>query len=209
MDVETIERVYSVYSKFYDLLFGKIFHDSRATAIDLLNIKRGETVLEVGIGTGLCLPLYPRHCHVTGIELCASMLEKSRRRVERHELSHVTLKKMDAAAMEFDSDSFDVVMAAYTITTVQDPRKVITEMSRACKNGGRIVFLNHFRNGNKLLSHIERGIAPLCRAIGFRSDLDMEMLLKGTPLRVTKTFKVKPFNYFQIVQCINTKNGLK
>lgn len=62
--------------------------------------------------------------------------------------------------MDFADDSFDTVMAAYVVTAVPDYRKVVNEMIRVCKPGGRIIMLNHFSNGNKLIAAVEKVILP-------------------------------------------------
>src|SRR2546428_3756577 len=116
MDTAKVERVYTSYARVYDHIFGKIFHDGREHAVRLLNLSRGERVLEVGVGTGLALPFYPRTCEVVGIDLSAGMLARCRHRVWELGLAHVSLQRMDASAMEFLDDSFDAVLAAYVVT---------------------------------------------------------------------------------------------
>jgi len=207
MDSKRVERVYSFYSGFYDLLFGKIFHKSRAKAIDLLEITPGEQILEVGVGTGLSLPLYPTHCKITGIDLSRSMLDKSWRRVQKQNLSHVTLQKMDATRMDFPDNAFDSILAAYVISTVPDPKIVVEEMARVCKDGGKIVFLNHFKNGKKWISVFEKTVSPLCKRIGFRTDLDLGTILKNTPLVVNRKNKIHRFHIWKAVQCLNQKEN--
>jgi phosphatidylethanolamine/phosphatidyl-N-methylethanolamine N-methyltransferase len=201
MDANRIKRIYSAYSRFYDLIFNKLFHESRQAAVQHLEIKPGAKVLEVGVGTGLSLPLYPRHCSITGIDLCDSMLKHGLHKVRRYGLTHVQLLRMDACSLEFEDNSFDAVVAAYVISTVPDPRKVLREMIRVCKENGRIVLLNHFSNGNKLISMVERMISPLCVHIGFRTDLALEPLLQGMPLVIQKKAHVNPFRFWHLVQC--------
>src|SRR2546426_11498958 len=116
MDTAKVERVYTSYARVYDHIFGKIFHDGREHAVRLLNLSRGERVLEVGVGTGLALPFYPRTCEVVGIDLSAGMLARCRHRGWELGLAHVSLQRMDASAMEFLDDRFDAVMAAYVVT---------------------------------------------------------------------------------------------
>ena len=67
MDLKKVERVYTSYAGVYDHIFGKVFHEGRESAIRNLNVQPDEKILEVGIGTGLALPMYPRHCQIAGI----------------------------------------------------------------------------------------------------------------------------------------------
>jgi len=207
MDLQKVERVYSNYAGVYDQIFGRIFHESRESAVRRLDVKPQERILEVGIGTGLSLPLYPPDCSVVGIDLSAGMLEKAQERLEAHRLKNVRLLRMDAGAMQFPDDSFDTVMAAYVVTAVPDYRMVIGEMIRVCRPGGRIIMLNHFSNGNKVIAAVERVISPLCKHLGFRTDLSLNTVLEGTSLFVAKKEKVNPLRFWHLVECVNRKNG--
>ena len=66
---EHIKKVYSFYSWIYDAFFGKIFEHGRYVAFHMMNVKANETILEVGVGTGLSLPLYPRNARGGGIDM--------------------------------------------------------------------------------------------------------------------------------------------
>ena len=206
MDAAKVERVYSSYAKVYDHIFGKIFHDGREHAVRHLSLSPGERVLEVGVGTGLALPFYPPYSEIIGIDLSAGMLQKCRERIVEFRLKHVTLMRMDAAAMEFADNSFDAVMAAYVVTAVPDYRKVMMEMIRVCKPGGRIILLNHFSNGNPLIAAIEKVISPLCKQLGWRTDLSLATVLDGTHLTVIHKQKVNPFRIWHLVKCVNQKS---
>lgn len=207
MDQEKIERVYSNYASVYDHIFGKIFHESREAAVRNLDIRPGERILEVGVGTGIALSYYPTNCQVVGIDLSSGMLKKAEDRKKAFRLDNVILLRMDAGQMDFPDDSFDTVMAAYVVTAVPDYRKVMTEMIRVCRPGGRIVMLNHFSNGNKLIAAVERVISPLCKHIGFRTDLSLNHVLEGTSLQVLRKEKVNPLRFWHLVECINQKDA--
>src|SRR5262245_19253778 len=125
-----VEGVYEKLAKFYDLTFGPALHPGRLVALERMNLRPGDKVLEVGIGTGINAPLYPRNCHVTGIDFSASMLDKARERVARKGLRNVLLHEMDAANLSFADESFDVVYAPYVISVVPDPVRVVREMCR-------------------------------------------------------------------------------
>ena len=206
MDAARIERVYTNYAKVYDHIFGKIFHDGREHAVRHLNLSTGERVLEVGVGTGLALPFYPRFCEVVGVDLSEGMLAKCRERVQVLGLEHVSLKRMDASAMEFPDDSFDAVMAAYVVTAVPDYRKVMLEMIRVCKPGGCIILLNHFSNGNPVINTIEKILSPFCKHLGWRTDLSLATVLDGTHLTVIHKQKVNPLHFWHLVKCVNQKS---
>ena len=205
MDATHLERVYSAYSRVYDRIFGKVFQDSREVLAASLDTRPGQRVLEVGVGTGLLLPLYPADCRITGIDFSEGMLAKARERVERLDLPNVTLEHMDAADMSFHDDSFDIVVAAYVVTAVPDHRAVMREIVRVVRPGGRILLVNHFVNGSGLIAACERALSPLTKYVGFRTDLSVEHVLDGLPLTVTRHEKVKPLKLWHLVECRNAK----
>jgi phosphatidylethanolamine/phosphatidyl-N-methylethanolamine N-methyltransferase len=184
-----------------------VFQEGRESAIRNLNVQPGEHVLEVGVGTGIALPMYPSHCRIVGIDLSEGMLAKAKERTETLQLSHVQLHLMDAGAMEFEENSFDTVVAAYVVTAVPDYRKVVNEMIRVCRPGGRIIMLNHFSNGNKVINAVERVLSPLTKHLGWRTDLSLNTVLEGTSLHVARKQKVNPLRLWALVECENRKNG--
>ena len=185
-----VEGVYDKLAKVYDLTFGPTLHPGRLQAIQRMDIQPGERVLEVGVGTGINLSLYPKNCSVTGIDFSGSMLEKARERVSRKGLRNIRLLQMDAGDLKFADDSFDIVYAPYLISVVPDPVKVAREMRRVCRPGGRIIFLNHFLSPNPLLSRVERMISPYTIHIGFKSDLDLPAFLAQADLQPQSIEKV-------------------
>ena len=196
-----VERVYEKLSTTYDLFFGPVLHPGRLVAIDRMGIRRGDRILEVGVGTGINASLYPRKCHVTGIDLTDSMLEKARERVAREGLRHVRLLEMDAANMTFADETFDIVYAPYLISVVPDPVHVAQEMRRVCKRGGKIIILNHFRSLNAILSRVERAISPFTVHIGFKSDLDLPAFLAQAELHPISIEKVNVPRIWSLMTC--------
>jgi phosphatidylethanolamine/phosphatidyl-N-methylethanolamine N-methyltransferase len=197
-----VERVYEKLASVYDVIFGPTLHPGRLVARDRMEIKPGSHILEVGVGTGINASLYPRNCHITGIDLSASMLDKARERVAREGLRHVRLMEMDAAKTTFADDTFDIVYAPYLISVVPDPVQVAREMRRVCKPGGKIVILNHFRSANPVLSRVERTISPLTVHIGFKSDLDLPAFLAQAELRPESIEKVNVPKIWSLVTCV-------
>jgi phosphatidylethanolamine/phosphatidyl-N-methylethanolamine N-methyltransferase len=197
-----VTRVYENLASVYDFTFGPTLHPGRLRAIERMAIEPGDTVLEVGVGTGINASLYPRECSVTGVDLSAPMLEKARLRIARKAAWNVKLMEMDAADLKFADGSFDIVYAPYLISVVPDPVKVAREMKRVCRSGGRIIFLNHFRSPNLVLSRVERLISPLTIHIGFKADLDLPGFLAQTGLQPLLIEKVNIPRLWSLVICV-------
>jgi phosphatidylethanolamine/phosphatidyl-N-methylethanolamine N-methyltransferase len=185
-----VAAVYDKLAKVYDFTFGPTLHPGRLRAIDRMDIQPGERVLEVGVGTGINLSLYPDNCSVTGIDFSESMLEIARERAARKDIRNVRLVQMDAADLKFADNSFDIVYAPYLISVVPDPVRVAGEMRRVCRPGGRVILLNHFLSPNLILSRIERMISPFTIHIGFKADLDMPAFLTQAEMQPQSIEKV-------------------
>ena len=202
LDAQLIDRIYAQCASFYDHICGPILQAGRREAMRDLRLRRGHDVLEIGIGTALTAPLYPRDCRVTGIDLSAPMLREAAKQIDSKSAPNVQLLQMDASNLAFSDESFDVVYAAYVISVVPDPLAVLREMSRVCRVGGEIVLLNHFLSDSPLLATAERLISPLTTArLGFRADLHAQRLLAQTPLRQVSTRKVNRPRIWTLIRC--------
>lgn len=155
------------------------------------------------MGTALSLSTLPRNINFTGIDLSQKMLDKAQERIQEWGLSHVKLEKMDATKLDYPDNSFDRVLAAYFISTVPEPVKVVEEMKRVCRPGGYLVFLNHFLNENPFIGFFEKVFSPLCYRVGFYTDLDLHKLMDSTGLRVETKEHIDFLGHWKAVRCIN------
>jgi phosphatidylethanolamine/phosphatidyl-N-methylethanolamine N-methyltransferase len=196
-----VARVYEKLASVYDLTFGPTLHPGRLQARDRMGVNPGDRILEVGVGTGINISLYPRDCQITGIDLSTPMLERAHERVSRDGFRNVRLFEMDAAKMTFPDNSFDIVYAPYLVSVVPDPVQVAREMRRVCKPGGKIIILNHFRSTNPILSRMERAISPFTVHIGFKADLDLAGFLAQAELAPISVEKVNVPRIWSLVTC--------
>ncbi|MFB6518648.1 class I SAM-dependent methyltransferase [Streptomyces sp. NPDC056401] len=139
---ERLRRYWDAHARSYDrqmrFFERTLFGESRAWVCSQAT---GE-VLEVAIGTGLNLPLYPPGVHLTGIEWSPQMLALARRRAD--ELGLVAdLREGDAQALPFADAAFDSVVCTLALCAIPDERRAIAEMSRVLKPGGRLLLLDH------------------------------------------------------------------
>lgn len=202
VDHPFVERVYQKLAGVYDYTFGPTLHPGRLDAIRRMAIQPGDRVLEVGVGTGINLSLYPRACQITGIDLSSKMLEKAQQRIISKRLTHCRVSEMNAEQLAFPDGSFDVVYAPYVISVVPDPVKVAREMYRVCRPGGRVVILNHFKSANRWLSKLEVAISPLTVHIGFKADLDLDGFLSQAELTPISIDKVNVPRMWSLVTCV-------
>jgi len=205
LEKRQVQRAYELYAPVYDFIFDWIFAPGRTAAVKLLALERSDSVLEVGIGTGLNLPLYPATCHLTGIDLSQEMLDKAVERVQTLAMPNVTLKVMDATSLDFGDNEFDKVVATYTISAVPEPVAVLKEMRRVVKPDGIIVILNHFRSERRLTGWVEDLLAPVCTRLGWKSNLPLAPLLEQVGLVPESITQVNMFDGWRLVKCVNRK----
>jgi phosphatidylethanolamine/phosphatidyl-N-methylethanolamine N-methyltransferase len=168
-DREMVEQAYDRWAPIYDLVFGGVFSKGRDAAIQATN-KIGGRVLEVGVGTGISLPLYAPHVRLFGTDISEAMLNKARKRVAEQKLKNVEgLAVMDAEKLEFEDDSFDVVMAQYVVTAVPNPEAALDEFARVLRPGGELIILTRVSADEGVRRFIEQGLQPVVRHLGFRT----------------------------------------
>lgn len=192
-------RVYSDFAHFYDRLWGRVFVDREHMVIESLNLRPGQSVLEVGVGTGISLDAYPPYVHVVGIDPSLDMLEHAKTKIRENQLKNVEVGQGDALNLNMPDASFDVVCAFHVVTVVPDPVRMMNEMFRVCKPGGRIVIINHFRSDNPILGFITGIANPITRHLGWSSRLRYRDVVDGVPLKVERRDKTSRYSFHTII----------
>lgn len=116
-------------------------------------------VLEVAIGTGLNIGLYPPGIALTGVDLSPGMLAIARHRA--HELGRtVELQCGDAEALAFPDASFDTVVCTFSLCAIPDHQQALTEMVRVLRPGALLLLADHVAAAHPALRAVQ-GIAEL------------------------------------------------
>lgn len=192
-------RLYSKFIPAYDAFWPLIVRRRVLRSIESLQIARGAKVLEVGIGTGMSMPAYPRHASITGIDLSGEMLAQARAKIQREGWDHINVRTMNAQQLDFPDQSFDVVTAFHVISVVSDPQQMMSEIARVVKPGGSVLIINHLRSENPWVAKVIDRADPFTRHLGWRTNVGFGDVVGELPLDVTVQTKRSPFSLFTIL----------
>jgi ubiquinone/menaquinone biosynthesis C-methylase UbiE len=101
-------------------------------------------VLEVGAGTGVTLPHYPKS--IARLVLCepdAHMRRKLQRKVDAQALRNIEISDASLDSLPFKAGEFDAVVCSLVLCSVPEQPAALAEIARVLKPGGRLVFLEH------------------------------------------------------------------
>ena len=153
-------------------------------------------VLEIGVGSGLNLPLYgPEVTEIVAIDPSIELLAFARRKANRR----TTLVLASAEALPFDDGSFDSIVTTWTLCSIPNAAQALAEVRRVLRLDGQLLFAEHglapepgvARWQHRLTPcwrclaggcHLDRKIDDLIASAGFRlGDLNTGYLRARTP----------------------------
>lgn len=175
--------VYTLWAPGYDRPL-RLLLKKRRRSIELADLTAGERVLLVGAGTGLDLELMVHGLRLTAIDLTPAMLAILRRRAGRLGIQ-VDARVMDAQAMDFPDDSFDVAILHLILSVVPDPVRCVREVARVLRPGGRAMIFDKLIDDKMKPSRAFRVINPLLSLLGTEIIRQLGPLLQGSGLVVT------------------------
>ncbi len=201
------QSAYSRWAPIYDLLFDLPFHPGRLVAAAAAAQAAGDggEILVVGVGTGLELGLMPKNVRLTGIDLSAPMLKIARERVAKKALGQVAaLHIMDAAALDFSGEQFDVVLAPYVMSVVPSPARALDEMWRVLRPGGQMVLMNHFSAQRGLRARIEAALEKSAGWLGWHPQFPYasvgDWIAARRDASIVERREVAPFRLFTLLR---------
>ncbi len=178
-------RTYDREMRFMDRV---LFGDSRTWACSQAT---GDT-LEVAIGTGLNLPLYPEDISLTGIDLSEQMLAIARSRAA--DLGRpVTLQQGNAHALPYGDAAFDTVVCTFGLCAIPDIETAVDEMSRVLRAGGRLILVDHIRSTSPIARGVQHALEVVTIPLGgehfLRRPLD-KVQARGFEVERAQRFKL-------------------
>jgi len=166
----------------------RLFGDSREWACG----RATGSVLEVAVGTGLNLPIYPGDVTLTGIDLSEGMLGIARERATSIGRT-VSLRQGDAHALPFADASFDTVVCTFGLCAIPDHELAIAEMVRVLRPGGRLILVDHVASSSRVARGVqwllERVTIPLAGE-HFRRRPMTHVAARGLPIEERERFKL-------------------
>jgi len=204
LDNKHVKKSYARWAPIYDLVFALVLRPGRKAAAAAAD-RRGGHVLDVGVGTGLELPMFDRRTQLTGVDLSEPMLRRAQRRVSAKALGNVEgLVVMDAARLGFPDAYFDVVVAPYVLTVVPEPHASLDEFARVVKPGGEIILVNHVGSSQGPIAWIESALAKCSAELGWRPEFAWSVLgdwIDSTPsVRLVERRKLPPLGLFTLAR---------
>lgn len=143
-------------------------------------------VLEVGMGSGLNLPLYGQAVRgVIGLEPSPELLRMARDRAATASVP-VELLEASAEAVPLDTASIDTVVMTWTLCTIPDPHRALAELHRVLKPGGALLFVEHGRAPEIGVARWQDRLDPLWRRIagGCHLNRKIDDLISGSGFRI-------------------------
>ncbi len=196
---ETNKSVYRMYAPIYDFLFNRIFAHGRRRVIEKMAPSQHDRVLEVGIGTGLSLAMYPAETAVVGIDISEDMLDIARKKLIEKAIKNTELLVMDAQDMQFPDRSMSKIALMYVASVMPDPEKMFCEVKRVCADKGEVFILNHFTSTRPFFRALENALSGLSAKLGFRPEFGKDLFLKDQDMEVISIEPVNVMGYWHII----------
>jgi ubiquinone/menaquinone biosynthesis C-methylase UbiE len=143
-------------------------------------------VLEIGVGSGLNLPLYGAAIDlVCGIDPSPELLSRAGKRLADAPVP-VSLVRASAEQLPFPEVVFDTLVMTWTLCSIPNPSAALAEMRRVLKPGGHLLFVEHGMSPEPRVIRWQRRLTPCWKRIGGGCHLDRKMddLIRAAGFRV-------------------------
>ena len=189
---------YTAYAPGYDIL-GTIFSKSRDKSIRGLDIQKGDSVLIVGVGTGLDLEFITQDCQIIATDITQAMIARTLKRngVLKRNLSAFV---MDGQKMDFKENSFDKIILHLIIAVIPDPMACLKECERVLKPGGCLTIFDKFVPKGNTVSLLRKIFNPVTNFLFSNIDRSIERIADETQLLTVADAKADFNGNFRIIR---------
>ena len=166
---------------------GHTNEESLRLLIELAQLSSEDTALDVACGAGMVACAFATVAsHVTGIDITPAMLEQARLLAQRCGLTNLSWRQGDIEKLPFPEAEFSVVVSRYAFHHFLNPEKVLAEMNRVCRSGGRILIVDGCPPPDKIetYNHFEKLFDPSHHR-ALTSD-ELMGLIDGQGLRIER-----------------------
>ena len=180
-------------------MYGKVLQNGRKVLGNSLVAEHNKKILEIGVGTGLMLKLYPHSSEITGIDISTEMLLRAQKNIQALGLKNITLLTSDGEQTGLPDDYFDHVVLAYVYSVTPNPEDLMKEAFRVCKPGGHLWILNHF-SGMGHWKFLEALIEPCSRFLGFKSIFSFNEFVTSKNWNIVSIENVNAFSLSRLIK---------
>ena len=151
-------------------------------------------ILEIGVGSGLNLPLYERGTQVVGLDPSTKLLSMARQATADRSQS-IELIEGSAESLPLPDHEFDTVVTTWTMCSIPDLPKALAEVRRVLKADGKLVFAEHGRAPEAAVVRWQNALTPVWRRIGggchLNRPIDQLIVAAGFRIEGLKTGYMK------------------
>jgi ubiquinone/menaquinone biosynthesis C-methylase UbiE len=151
-------------------------------------------ILEIGVGSGLNLPLYESGIHVVGLDPSRKLLSMARAATAARAQS-IEFIEGRAESLPLPDNEFDTVITTWTMCSIPDLPKALAEVRRVLKADGKLVFAEHGRAPEPTVMRWQNALTPLWKRIGggchLNRPIDQLIVAAGFRIEGLKTGYMK------------------
>ena len=154
---------------------------------DTLSEVKGE-ILEIGFGTGMNLPYYPENVRrITGVDININIHSKAEKRLKSSHIQ-VDYYPINIEYLPFPDNTFDTVVSTFTLCSIKDIHRALSEIARVLRPNGRFFFAEHGLSPDYQVQKWQHRLNPINKALscGCNLNRNIKELIGSCNLKILK-----------------------
>ena len=154
---------------------------------DTLSEVKGE-ILEIGFGTGMNLPYYPENVRrITGVDININIHSKAEKRLKSSPIQ-VDYYPINIEYLPFPDNTFDTVVSTFTLCSIKDIHRALSEIARVLRPNGRFFFAEHGLSPDYQVQKWQHRLNPINKALscGCNLNRNIKELIGSCNLKILK-----------------------